>query len=128
VQLRDRYSEIRSLGADLVAVGTGDVRYAQHFVAEENLPFLVLVDDDGAAAAAAQVRRASLTRLLAPTGVPAALRAYRSGARQHRSGARQTQLGATFVLGPGERVRYSHIDSDAADHAPLTEVLAALNG
>ena len=40
--------------------------------------------------------------------------------------ARVTQLGATFVLGPGDQVRYAHIDEHSADHASLDEVLAAL--
>jgi len=43
-----------------------------------------------------------------------------------KSGKRVTQLGATFVLGPGDLVRYEHVDVHSADHAPLTEVLAAL--
>jgi hypothetical protein len=37
-----------------------------------------------------------------------------------------TQLGATFVMGPGEQVRYEHVDAHTADHAPLDQVLAAL--
>ena len=37
-----------------------------------------------------------------------------------------TQLGATFVLGPGEQVRYSHVDADSTDHAPVPEILAAV--
>jgi hypothetical protein len=37
-----------------------------------------------------------------------------------------TQLGATFVLGPGETLRYEHVDEHSADHAPLDDVLAAL--
>jgi hypothetical protein len=43
-----------------------------------------------------------------------------------KSGKRVNQLGATFVLGPGSRVRYEHIDIHTADHAPLAEVLGAL--
>ncbi len=35
-------------------------------------------------------------------------------------------FGATFVIGPGDVVRYTHIDRDSTDHAPLDEVLAAL--
>lgn len=126
MQLRDNYPQIRDSGAELVAIGTGDQRYAAHFAKSESLTFPLLVDDDGVAARTASVRRANLAKLLSPTGAPAALRAFRSGARQGRSGPRQTQLGATFVLGAGDRVRYTHYDRDAADHAPIPEVLAAL--
>ena len=45
-QLRERYDEITDAGGDIVAVGTGDQRYAEAFVADERIPFLVLVDDD----------------------------------------------------------------------------------
>ena len=44
-----------------------------------------------------------------------------------KSGKRVNQLGATFVLGPGPRVLYSHVDEHTADHAPLSEVLAFLS-
>jgi peroxiredoxin len=43
--LRERYDEITSLGAGIVAIGTGDRRYAEAFVRDERIPFLVLVDD-----------------------------------------------------------------------------------
>lgn len=124
--MRDHYDEIRSRGADVVAIGTGDARYADDFIRQERVPFLVLVDDDAAAARAASVRSASLGSLLSPAGWPAGLKAFRAGARQHRSGKRPTQLGATFVLGPGDRVRLEHLDEDASDHAPVQDVLAAL--
>jgi peroxiredoxin len=59
--LRERYDEITGLGADVVAVGTGDRRYAEAFVRDEQIPFLVLVDDDAAAARAARRRSAATT-------------------------------------------------------------------
>lgn len=124
--MRDTYDEIRSAGADVVAIGTGDSRYAASFVEQERIPFLVLVDDDAAAARAASVRDASLLSLVSPMAWPAGLRAFRAGVRQHRSGKRPTQLGATFVIGPGDSLRYEHLDDDASDHAPLDEVLAAV--
>jgi len=30
------------------------------------------------------------------------------------------------VVGPGDAVRYEHLDADIADHAPIDDVLAAL--
>jgi hypothetical protein len=29
------------------------------------------------------------------------------------------------VIGPGDQVRYSHVDIDSTDHAPVTEIFAA---
>ena len=55
--MRTHYSEIQGLGGDVIAIGTGDIKYAAAFVADEDVPFPVLVDDQGAAARAAQVKR-----------------------------------------------------------------------
>ena len=55
--MRDHHDEITALGADVVAIGTGDQRYAEAVVREERQPFLVLVDDDAVAANAASVRK-----------------------------------------------------------------------
>lgn len=125
--MRGRYDEIRSRGAEVVAVGTGSVRHAAAFVADESVPFPVLVDDDARAARAASVRRVGFFRLLTDRrSREGAKRARAAGHRIHKAGRRVTQLGATFVIGPGEQVRYEHVDDHSADHAPLDDVLGAL--
>jgi len=125
VQLRDRYNDLQGQGIDLVAIGTGDERYAGAFVRDEKIPYLVLVDDDAKAAHAASVRFASWFQLLHPTTWRATVATWKQGHRIHTPGKRVTQLGATFVLGPGDNVRYSHIDGDSTDHASIPDVLAA---
>jgi peroxiredoxin len=125
--LRDEYPRIRDGGGDVIAIGTGDRRYAAAFVAEEHIPFPVLVDDHADAARAATVRRVSFVRLMTDRrSWPGTRRARAAGHKIHKSGKRVTQLGATFVLGPGDQVRYVHVDEHSADHAPVDEVLAAL--
>ena len=125
--MRGHYDEITNTGAEVVAVGTGDEQYAKAFVADERVPFPVLVDDDAAAANAAAVRKVNMgTLLLDPRSLKGALQAHRDGFRVKKSGRRVNQLGATFVLGPGSQVRYAHVDAHTADHAPLEDVLAAL--
>ena len=126
VELRDRYDDLQAKGVDLVAVGTGDQRYAGAFVRDEKIPDLVLVDDDAEAAHAASVNVASWYRLLHPTTWPATVATWRRGHRIHSPGKRVTQLGATFVLAPGGEVRYSHVDADSTDHAAIPDVLAAV--
>ena len=125
--MREHYDEITARGAEVVAIGTGDRRYAAGFVADERVPFPVLVDDHAEAARAAAVRRTTPWGLFNPRSFPGAWRARKAGFRVHKSGARVTQLGATFVVGPGDRVRYEHVDAHTDDHAPLDEVLAALD-
>lgn len=124
--MRRRHDEIRNRGAEVVAVGTGDVRYAKAFVSDEEIAFPVLVDDDAAAANAAGVRKASIFSLAGPRTWGGSRQARHDGFRVHRTGKRVTQLGATFVVGPGSRVHYEHVDSHSSEHAPLDEVLAAL--
>lgn len=125
--MRSRYEDITAAGAEVVAIGTGDQRYAQAFVSEEDVPFPVLVDDDGSAARAASIKKVNpFSLVLDPRSIPGALQAYRDGFRIKKSGKRVNQLGATFVVGPGSEVRYEHLDEHTADHAPLDEVLAAL--
>jgi peroxiredoxin len=125
--LREHYDEIQGRGAEVVAVGTGDRRYAADFVDAERIPFPVLVDDEAFAARAAALPRINPFRLLFdPRSLGGARRAHRDGYRIGKPGKRANQLGATFVVGPGERVPYEHVDEHTADHAPLAEVLGAL--
>jgi hypothetical protein len=124
--LREHHTGIRSLDADVVAIGTGDRRYAAAFVHDERIPYLVLVDDEARAARAAAVRRSSFAGLFHPRTWSATRETRRRGYRIHRAGARVTQLGATFVVGPGPKVVYSHLDTSSTDHAPLDAVLGAL--
>jgi peroxiredoxin len=125
--LRERYDELRDLGGEVIAIGTGNVPYAAAFVTEEHVPFPVLVDDAGAAARAAQVKRVNFYRLLFDRRSLAGAREARAaGHRIHKPGKRTNQLGATFVIGPGDRVQYEHVDDHTADHASLADVLDAL--
>jgi len=124
--LRRAYSDITARGAEVVAIGTGDVRYARAFVDEEQIPFLVLVDDHAQAAKAASVMKVNFLKLLGPSTWAATRKTWKDGYRIHKSGKRVNQLGATFVLGPGSTVHYEHLDADSTDHASLDDVVAAL--
>ena len=124
--MRDSDDDLAAAGARLVAVGTGDQRYADAFVRETEAPFLVLVDDDAAAAQAASVRTVGWFSLLHPRTWRASVDTWKRGHRVHKAGARVTQLGATFVLGPGDRLTYEYIDADSTDHAPVADVLTAV--
>ena len=124
--LRERYEEVTSRGADIVAIGTGSVRYAEAFKKDEHVPFTVLVDDDAEAANAAAVRSVTPFGLFSPRSWPGAWTAHRNGHKVHKAGKRVTQLGATFVFGAGSQVRFEHVDRHSADHAELDQVFAAL--
>ena len=124
--MREHYDEIIDLGADIVAVGTGDRRYAEAFAKEEQIPFLVLVDDDALAADAASLKTLNWFQLLHPRTWKATRATSKRGHHVHKAGKRVKQIGATFVIGAGEHVRYEHMDADSTDHAPIEEVIAVL--
>ena len=124
--MRDTYEDIKAAGADVVAVGTGNQRYARRFVEEERIPFPVLVDDHAHAARAASVDPGSIRNILTPSTYVESVHTWRRGHRIHMSGKRVTQLGATFVIRPRGEVVYEHLDARTTDHAPLEEVFAAL--
>jgi len=124
--LRDRHCEIQARGGGVIAIGTGDARYARQFVLDESIPYPVMVDDDARAARAAVVHVASFLSMLHPRTWAATRDTWRRGYRIHRAGKRVTQLGATFVIAPGPRLLYEHLDADSTDHASIDQVLAAL--
>lgn len=126
--MREHYDEIKSLGGEAIAIGTGDQRYAADFITKDDIPFPVLVDDDALAARTVGLPRVNFFRLLFdPRSFKGAIRAHKSGYRVGKSGKRVNQLGATFVLGPGPTVRYARIDAHTADHAPIADAIAALD-
>jgi peroxiredoxin len=124
--LREHHEEITDLGADIVAIGTGDRRYAEAFVRDERIPFLVLVDDDAVAAQAASLRTLNWFQLLHPRTWKATRETSKRGHHVHKAGKRVKQIGATFVIGAGDRVRYEHLDTDSTDHAHIESFMAAL--
>jgi len=124
--LREHRGEITGLGAEIVAIGTGDRRYAEAFVRDERIPFLVLVDDDAVAAGAASLRTLNWFQLLHPRTWKATRETSKRGHHVHKSGRRVRQIGATFVIGAGDRIRYEHLDADSTDHARIEEIMQAL--
>jgi peroxiredoxin len=87
--LRRSYPEITAKGADIVVIGTGDAAYAKSFIADEDIPFLVLVDDDAEAARAASIRKVNFLTLMGPRpgGPPARPGATASASTSPASGS-----------------------------------------
>ena len=124
--MRRHEEEIKAKGAEIVAVGTGDERYARAFIDDEEIGFPVLLDEEGVAAEMAELKTGGWFQLAGPKTAAGVLKATAAGKRQHRIGKRPKQLGATFVIGPGDVLRYEHMDGDVSDHAPFEEIIAAL--
>jgi len=125
-QVRDRYDDFVAAGAGVTAIGTGGRRYAKAFIREEQVPFPVLLDEDGVAADIVETKTLGVRAMLKPSAYLAGVRSVAKGHRQRKTGRRPTQLGATLVIGPGDELLYEDYEDFAGDHADIDEVLAAL--
>jgi methylphosphotriester-DNA--protein-cysteine methyltransferase len=126
-QLREHQSEIKGRGANLAAIGMGDSHYARAFREETGITFPLLVDVDRAAYRAAELKSANLLHLLRRDNAIARKRANAAGHRQHKLGENPFQLGASFVFGPGNVDRFTHISETFGDNASVSDVLSALS-
>jgi peroxiredoxin len=124
--LRDAYGEVQRVGAEVVAIGTGNATFARAFVEDYRIPYPVLIDAEARAARIASIERISFVRMFHPASYAGTVRAWRAGHRIGASGKRVDQLGSSFVVGPGPTLFYEHRDAHSADHAPLDELLGAL--
>ena len=126
-QLREHQTEIKACGGNLAAIGMGDFRYARLFREETGITFPLLVDAKRSAYRAAELKSANLFHLLRRDNAVARKRANSAGHRQHKLGENPFQLGASFVFGPGNVDRFSHISETFGDNASVADVLSALS-
>jgi len=124
-QLRDQIDEIRERGAELVIVGSGAQQYAEDFKLSFGLDCPILIDPELRSFRAAGLRRGRV-ELLSPRLPLNAIRAFRSGARQDGVQGDPWQLGGVFVIQRDDSVTYRHASSEAGDHPPVDDILAAL--
>jgi hypothetical protein len=124
-EIRSRRSEIEALGGGIAFVGNGTARAAGWFQKKFAADSTVLTDPDLASYKAIGARSGMLSTL-GPSAWGAGLRAFRSGARQSMTRGHAYQQGGLVVMAPKNRVLYQHISRAAGDHAPVADVLAAL--
>ncbi len=125
--MRDELDEIRARGGELVIIGNGAAHFAAAFREDLRIPADVplLVDPELRAYRAAGLRRGRVELL--SSRVPFhALRALRKGFRQSSVEGDPWQLGGVFVFALGGALAYRYVSSEAGDHAPLPELLAAI--
>lgn len=110
----------------MAAIGLGDRRYARAFREETGIPFPLLIDEEREAYRAAGLRSGSPLHLLRRDNAAARARARAAGHAQHRLGKNPFQLGGSFVFGPGQVDRFSHLSETFGDNAPPEKLLAAV--
>lgn len=124
--MRDAIGAIHERGAELVIVGNGAPAFAKAFREDFALDGPLLVDPELHAYRAAGLRRGRV-ELLSARLARNAVRALRAGHRQHGVQGDPWQLGGVFVIHPGGSVTFAHRSREAGDHAPISEIIAALD-
>ena len=125
--MRAHEQSFRDRSANLAAIGLGDCNYARLFREETGIGFPLLIDEQRLAYRAAGLRNANLLHMLRTENKTARGRARSSGHRQHKLGQNPFQLGGSFVLGPGNVDRYTHVSRTFGDNAPVESLLAVLD-
>ena len=124
--MRENQQEFQQRGANLAAVGLGDMHYARMFREETGITFPLLVDAGRVAYRAIELRKTTFFGLFTRENFAARARARAAGHRQHRLGKDPFQLGASFVFGPGNKDLFVHLSEYTGDNAPMPSLLAAL--
>ena len=124
--MRERQPAFREKGASLAAISLGDARYARLFREETGIDFPLLIDVDSQTYKLANLAKANLLHLLRSDNFQSRKRAKAAGHHQHKLGRDPFQLGGTFIFGPGNIDRFSHLSKTFGDNASPASLLSAL--
>ena len=124
--MRDSGDAFRAAGAAIAAIGLGDRGYARTFREESRIDFPLLVDEGREAYRIAGLKLASPLHLVRGANFVARARAREAGHRQHRLGQHPFQLGGSFVFGPGNADRFTHVSETFGDNATPAALLVAV--
>ncbi len=123
--MREHQEEFKQAGANLAAIGLGDMNYARLFREETGITFPLLVDADRKAYHVAGLKSANLRHLFRGDNFRARAQAKAAGHRQHKLGPNPFQLGASFVFAPGNRDVFAHFSQTFGDNADPKALLSA---
>jgi hypothetical protein len=126
VQLRDRYEDFLTAGAEVVAIGMGASRRAQAFKDEMAIPFPLLIDRTKETYRLLELDRGSWTDVAGPTVWGRGLTSIARGNRQSWPQEDPRQLGGAAVVLPGSRMAFVHRAKTSSDNVPVDELLKAL--
>ncbi|MFZ9888368.1 MAG: peroxiredoxin-like family protein [Myxococcota bacterium] len=124
-RLTRRYEEIRSMGAEICAIGNGAPPFAQAFREETGVTFPLYVDPERDAYRAFALRR-RVTDMLNPHLFLAARRAQKAGFHQTAVRGDALQLGGVFILDASGATHFRHVERFAGDLADFEEIMATL--
>ncbi len=117
-------AELNTLGVSLVAIGNGSPEQARDFADKFGFTGELFVDEGLQTYKAFGLKR-GFWKTLGPASVVRGFKTMGQGFRQGRSAGDLWQQGGIFVIGPGNRILFSHINERAGDQADPKAVLEA---
>jgi len=123
-RLGEHIGAIADRGASLHAVGNGTAPMVQDFIEQFSPPFPVWTDPSKQTYRLAGFRHSFGLGL---RSLALGRRAMSGGFRQGRTQGDPFQQGGTLVLGQNGAIWYSQAAKAAGEHAPIDEILAALD-
>jgi hypothetical protein len=124
--LRNVLPEIHTRGGEVVVVGCGMPEHIAGFRTATGYDGPLVTDPSLRSFQAAGLAY-GWSRTFDPRALRKGIAAFASGFRQGARRGNPVQQGGTFVLGPGDRVRFEWRDRFAGDHPEMQQVLAALS-
>jgi hypothetical protein len=122
--LMDMKGQMDELGVAVVVIGSGTPEQAKAFAGNFNYTGEIFVDQDLRTYNAFELER-GFFKTLGPSSLMKGIKALGQGFRQGLNAGDLWQQGGLFVLGPGEKLVFSHVDRFAGDHAEPAAVVQA---
>jgi hypothetical protein len=124
--LREHQAEFEQKGANIAAIGLGDVNYARLFRADTGIDFPLLIDEQRRAYEVAGLKQANVLHIFRSDNAEARKRAKARGHKQVKIGKNPFQLGGSFVFAPGNIDLFAHLSRTFGDNAPMEDLLGAI--
>lgn len=124
--MRGHHDEIRSKGADVVAIGMGIPEQAADFRESQQIPFRLVVDRQKETYRALEITRGGVWQVMGPKQIARGVKNVLTGHRQATVKQDPYQLGGTAIVEPSGDIRYLHRSRDSTDNYPVREILARL--
>ena len=102
------------------------MQYAKAFRQETGITFPLLIDEKRKAYEVMELKSGNIFHLLRRDNAAARERAKAAGHDQHKLGKNPFQLGGSFVFGPGDVDRFTHLSETFGDNAAMKDLLAAI--
>ncbi len=122
--MKDLQEKLTDKGVSVVVIGSGTPEQARSF--RENFDYTgeMYVDEDLDAYNAFELER-GFFKTLGFRSIAKGFTALGQGFRQGLHAGDLWQQGGLFVMGPGNRIVFQHVDRFAGDHADPADVIAA---